>query len=552
VRILPFAAAAGFLLSGQTSDPPVFRSTTRLVQVNVVVHGKKNAPVADLKPEDFQVFEKGKPQKIAFFSVVRANKLTQPATKLPQNVFSNRFGDRKDVPQSVTVILLDTLNTSWADQGYARKQVLKFLSQIEPRDRVALYTLGRGLRILHDYTTDSTALVERLKKVSGETLPELEYSKGPNTRMDPMDELLPAEMLEVEQRFADFIAGTRTLNTLRALEVIAEHLAAVPGRKSLVWVSGGFPLSIGFDDFDDFVEEINARSRSKMVARDKQTYFDEVESTIRALNHANVAVYPVDARGLMVDPMFSATVAGTPRARTLPWSPPHLDTMDVLADRTGGKAYYNRNDIDRAVREVFEDGEVTYTLGYYPSEPKLDGSFRDIKVKVTRPGIEVRHRKGYFSFQDLKAEDERAVKADLKNAVWSPLDATAVALNARVDLDRDKNVYRIAAQVAPGTVTLQQNADRWTGRIHFVFVQKGQDGRQLQAGVAHTLDLNLTKETYTTALMRGLIFIKILPVIPGATSLRIVARDAPSGLAGSVTVPLGKVVALSTAAPASK
>jgi hypothetical protein len=223
--------------------------------------------------------------------------------------------------------------------------------------------------------------------------------------------------------------------------------------------------------------------------------------------------------------------------------------MDVLADRTGGKAYYNRNDIDRAVREVFEDGQVTYTLGYYPSEPKLDGSFRDIKVKVNRPGIEVRHRKGYFSFEDLKVEDARAIKADLKNAVWSPLDATAVALNARVDLDRERNVYRIVAQVDPHTVTLLQKGDRWAGRIDFVFVQKGKDGRQLQGAVAHTLELSLTKETYLEGLKRGLMFHKSMPAIEGATSLRIVARDALSGLAGSITVALGKVVAVSAAAP---
>ncbi len=128
---LGFSFAAIYAQTPQPSQPPVvFKSTTRLVQVNVVVHDHKGEPISDLKKEDFTVSEKGKPQQIAFFSMESSDKLASPPAKLPPNIFSNRLQERTGVPASVTVLLLDSLNTKWEDQTYARKQVVKFLEQV--------------------------------------------------------------------------------------------------------------------------------------------------------------------------------------------------------------------------------------------------------------------------------------------------------------------------------------------------------------------------------------------------------------------------------------
>ena len=149
---------------------------------------------------------------------------------------------------------------------------------------------------------------------------------------------------------------------------------------------------------------------------------------------------------------------------------PHLDTMKELADRTGGRAFYNTNDIKNAVRQAIDDSKVTYTIGYYPEDATQDGKFRQIQVKVDRAGTNVRYRKGYFAMRPASL-DENNRKAEMRSAVWSPLDSAALPLNARVDIVQTPkpDTINIFAQVDPSTVNLEQKDDRWVGRLDFVF-----------------------------------------------------------------------------------
>ena len=189
------AIAVAALPAGAQSPPPaqsapapttqrsVFRVATRLVQVNVVVHDQHGAPVTDLKKEDFTVLERGKPQSISFFAMESADKLSRPAASLPPHIFSNVFAERAGVPTSITVVLLDLLNTSWVDQQYARRGLMTFLRQVQPQDRIGIYALGaHSLTLLHDYTTDASSLVARLKADDGELPSVLDRVRQPRPR----------------------------------------------------------------------------------------------------------------------------------------------------------------------------------------------------------------------------------------------------------------------------------------------------------------------------------------------------------------------------------
>jgi hypothetical protein len=331
---------------------------------------------------------------------------------------------------------------------------------------------------------------------------------------------------------ADFFMTQRVLNTLKSLEVIANHLANVPGRKNLIWVSGGFPLTIGFDEIPKIDSPI----------REHRMFTQEMDHAIRAVNNANIAIYPVDARGLVVPPQFSAAASGPPiTAPRLKPLVPYLDTMAELADRTGGRASYNNNDLKNAIRRAMDDSKVTYTLGYYPLSSDPDGKFRDIKVKVNRPGANVRSRKGYFAMRDAP-QDEKTRKAEIIGAVWSPLDATAVSVNARVDfVDKPQpNSMSVFTQIDPMSLSLTKKESRWVGSIDVFFVQKDEQGHQFN-GVSDTITLNLTDATYKEALQKGFIYRKIFPKAPKATNLRIVVRDTPSGSVGSLTIPFKSI-----------
>jgi VWFA-related protein len=533
-------AAAGQTAPKPATQIPVFRAATRLVQVSVVVHDGHGQPVADLKKDEFTLTERGKPQAISFFSVASAASPASALPSLPPHVFSNGLRQQAGVPPSVTIVLLDLLNTSWTDQVYARKALVRFLEQIQPQDRLAILTLGGGrLTVLHDYTTDAASLVAKVAKFKAQLLPELEASAVNPDSQQALADLGLDSFADAEQRVADFYTTGRVVNTLQALQAIAEHLTSLPGRKNLIWLSGGFPLTIGFDEMPAIGS-----------TRDQRTFTAEMDAAIRALNDSGVAVYPVDARGLMTLPGFDASSRGTMGARARGPAPgarlgpivANQETMRELADRTGGRAAYNTNDLARAIRRAVDDSLVTYTLGYYSSDEAQDGKFRDIKIKVNRPHVDVRYRKGYFALKPSDTGAQRR-KEEMRAAVWSPLDATAVGVNARVDfLEKPQpNTVNVIVQIDPATVRFTKDGDRWKADLDIVYVQKDEQGATRGDGVAETINLALTQETYTRMAAQGLIHQRSFPRQAGAVNLRIVVRDVAAGATGSLTIPFNKV-----------
>jgi VWFA-related protein len=170
--LLPIA----LLLAAQT---PVIRVDTRLVELNIVVLDQNNRPVEGLTKADFTIFDRNKEQKIALFSVSSVHKPFQkPAAPLPPGIYTNRpEQQRVESPTTVTVVLLDSVNTHIEDQAYAKEQFVRFLSQIHPEDRVAVYALGNRLQILQDFTGDSKALLNSVARYRGQALQYIDDSE---------------------------------------------------------------------------------------------------------------------------------------------------------------------------------------------------------------------------------------------------------------------------------------------------------------------------------------------------------------------------------------
>ena len=552
LRAAPLFAQAQAPQPATAQVPAIIRSTTRLVQLNVIVHNKKGDPVQGLKKEDFTILDQGQEQQVATFS---ANAAEPPdassAAILPPNVFSNRFDQGGQAPGSVTVILFDALNTEFLDQAYARQQVIKFLRQLKPEDHVAIYLLTTQLSILNEFTQDSSSLLHAIRQFAG-------YSSGPlsasnteplNPRIPEADRSAPdafnsqlnAFLDGASGRFSDFANINRAETTMSALEGIANHVAYVPGRKSLVWVSGSFPISIGYDA-DSLLQ----------IGREHRSFGEALEHAARALNQANMAIYPVDARGLMAPALYSASNARgfSPGVSARPpgLSPDqgNFDTMIMLADRTGGKAFYNTNDIEGAVQRALADGQFTYTLGFYPSHGKWDGRFHELKVRVKEKGLTLRHRKGYFAAPDPPGEASES-QAALDAAVWSPIEWTN--LNLLVTLKAFQPSSRtIELQVAMDTreLLLESKDGRWSGKVYVLLSQLGAGNKRI-SGEKETVELNLKQDTYEKLLKIGTKFSGRLTLAPDIENLRVVAQDASSGSIGTLTIPIKKILLASSA-----
>jgi VWFA-related protein len=546
-------------LCGQTQNPPpsapnppVIRSVTRLVQINVVVRDKKGEPVEDLKQEDFSILDQGQPQQVALFSTQTATPRDHvQLAALPPHVFSNRLDQGGQPPGSVTVILFDALNTSILDQAYARQQVIKFLKQLQPEDHVAIYVLTTQIKVLNEFTHDATSLLQAIERFSGSYSPQLEAANpepiadstaftttliGQNPLQNAMESTIASQLKEfldgASGRISDFANINRAETTLDAIEAIANHVAPIPGRKSLVWVSGSFPVNIGYDE--DTIMQAN---------REHRNFGEDIDRAARALNHANMAIYPVDARGLMAPQLYNAgnSTRYNPRApaqlRGLTSDQKEFDTMILLADRTGGKAFYNTNDIEGAVRRALDDGQFTYTLGFYPTHGKWDGKFHQLKVQVKEKGLTLRYRKGYFAKAD-PADGSPESKTLLEDAVRSPVEWTNLELQAAVGAFEPSS-RNLALQVGLNTRELgfEQKEGRWKDKIYVIFAQLGKGNKPL-GSEQQTFDLNLKPETYERFLQIGTKFSGKLALVPEIEALRIVAEDASSSATGTLTIPL--------------
>jgi VWFA-related protein len=532
--------------------PAVIRSTTRLVQLNVIVHNKKGDPVQGLKKEDFTVLDEGQEQHLATFSANGAGPPDPSSTAtLPPNVFSNRFDQSGQAPGNVTVILFDALNTEFLDQAYARQQVVKFLHQLKPQDHVAIYLLTTQLTALNEFTEDSSSLLRAIEQFRGYTSAPLNASNseslnpGVPVASGPAPDVLTSRVNAfldgASGRFSDFANINRAESTISAIESIANHVAFVPGRKNLIWVSGSFPISIGY----------NADSLLQ-VGREHRSFGDALEHAARALNQANMAIYPVDARGLMAPALYSASNARgfNPRlsARPSGLGPDqgNFDTMIVLADRTGGKAFYNTNDIEGAVQHALADGQFTYTLGFYPTHGRWDGKFHELKVHAKEKGLTLRYRKGYFASADPPNGPVES-QAALEAAVLSPVEWTNLHLQVTLKAF-EASSRTIELQVALDTheLLLESKEGRWDGKVYVLFSQLG-PGNKIIGSEKETFDLNLKPDTYEKYLKIGTKFTGPLTLSPDVVSLRVIAQDASSGSIGTLTIPIKKYLLASSA-----
>jgi VWFA-related protein len=573
---LPLFAAAQ-----QASQLPV-RSATRLVQISVIASNKKGEPVEDLTPGDFAVLDNGQPAKIQVFEKQTDELPANSPPALPPDIYTNQVRRTSSAPANVTMLLLDGLNTEVTDQASARQQTIKFLQQIQRGDRLAIYTLGRELRVLQNFTSDSSKLVEALGKYSGQTTADLEGSTPTDIQIG--DANMDALLQEAFQREANIYIQERVQITVNALIDIANYASALPGRKNLLWIAGSFPFSVGYENLQTLVSLINSPQSETNISGEQLMFAEEIEKAARALTDANIAVYPVDARGLLGLNMNTtkgsnktpgygamntapesgmgggggghhgggaafpgARVPRMPRQNSQNPANPMFDpdnttfeTLNALAEGTGGKAFYNTNDISGSLKRAMGDSRVTYEIGYYPSGVKWDGSFHNVTVKVQKPDVEVRARKGYFAIPE-PAPNAEALHDLIAGALVSPLDSTALDLGVRITATaRDKQTAVTAMIIFnPRSIQFDFKDGHFDGAANLVLAQLDGNNQVLDAA-QRSFPLSFAAGEYEQFLKRPVQLTQEVDILPNAARLRVLVCDGMSGKVGTVTIPLAK------------
>ena len=551
-------------------DQGVIQTETHVVMVNVVVKNKHGKPVDDLRREDFQLLDNNNEQKIALFALEADSETATAAANTPGRMtFTNRPGPSG---AAVTVFLFDELNTGLTDQELAKKDFLHYLHGLPSDSRVAVFVLGGSLVLLHDFSQDMASLVAAIEKHSNRINPEVAADTaapgssnsltGDPTTTAQWDSFIKAS----NQPYIDYSETVRATSTAAALETIAGHVQGIPGRKTLIWISGGFPIQLGLHSSGGNPPQSNPNPRQSSAAHGRgdrgngagaggngggktggsnpsssststastpqlpysgQSFESDVERAIRALNEADVAVYPVDARGVMVSPAFQADRSSIGKRSKPPrtGSPAdfNYETLDTLAQETGGQSFHHINDLSSAIQEASSDGRVSYSLAFYPPAGSLDGSYHRLEVTVKRPDVKLRYRPGYVAAQDT------AVAPPLAEAIKNPVAFAGIGLG--VHLDPVEGGYKATVTIDPRNITLEPRDGKWTGSLQFLVVV----GKVEQLT---TIPLNLSEVMFHQIQEKGLVLGARVKAPPGTTGFSLGFRDIPSGRVGTLHVAL--------------
>ncbi len=583
----PAVAAAGSADSSFT-----LRINARLVDVSLVALDKKGRPVTNLKPEDLEIFDNGSKVDLRNFSQAPGGaKSPEPAAAAASSAASGEpgFSNRAPVQPSTggaqdhPVILLIDSNLSFDDLSNLREQMGSFLKALHGNERVAIYVMRRGgFQVLQETTTDHALLATTLAKWTPssdsialgqeqearnrqqmESVHNTEDLLSVNGRSTP-DAQSQSQGQDPQLRALGDDPGAKSL---AGLLLVAHHLAAVPGHKSLVWMASDNVLA----DWTNTPLNIDKGSHNIEPAALR---------TQEAMNDAHVTVYPLDVSRLEaggIDASIADRNVGLNRTATAnqmggcgpvtsgragqaAGSDPALDAgVDVstctndlhpgrltaqmeqdlhgiqgvyreIADATGGRTFRRASDIVTELNGVVADGHATYLLSFAPPQA-ADDKYHIISIKVAgRKDVKLRYRTGY-----LYRQGATTIKDRFRELALQPEDSTEIGLNA--NLVSASSGRSVKLEIAATDLALAQRDAFWTDKLDIFLVQSELSGMKAHV-TGQSMVLRLHSGSYQKYLREGIMFNQELEAAPGTNSMRIIVVDENSGRMGSITIPV--------------
>ena len=551
----------------------VLKVKTRLVVVDVIALDHKGVPVTDLEAKDFTLTEEGKEQTIRSFGFQQPSQAPgQPAALVPITLSANRITNmpRFKTSSALNILLIDGINVSNINQKYAREEMVKFLAKLPAGEPLAVYAMGAKLRMLQDFTVDPALLKAAVKKAKDNSLGVRSESSNASDLPPGLTEQMPDAMAQQVLRFGQEQAinqmDERVRLTLEQLGALARNLAGYSGRKNLIWLSEAFPNYI-VPEHTDIGKATTVASAQQSVIHNYQA---QIDFTADALSNAQVAVYPVDAGALVNHDAYSSMSntdsngnylgrsarggtrqgLGSAQASEISRASEAViashSTMSSVADQTGGKAFYNTNNLEKAIRESMDDGSTYYTLGYYPENKNWDGRFRKIAVKINRPGIKLHYRQGFFAVEpsDPVKRDPKILAIEIGSAldINNPI-STALPFQAVVvpPSPQNGNKVQINFGIDPHAIGFELKADGLQHASVDCGVRAYSKSGNALSTQGNTFNAALAPEQYQKVMRMIFPCNQTLELPPGEYLLRLAVRDKNNGLIGtangSTTVP---------------
>ena len=541
------------LVSAQAPAPEVtFKTEVNYVEEDVRVVDRDGNFIRGLKPEDFQVLEDGKPQKVQTFGMVDIPN-TRP--RKPMFLGPDALPVEPDVAVNKQVldgrlylIVLDDYHVAPLRSQNVRNLARRFITEkLGPDDQAAVVVTSGLLRASQDFTQNRRLLLEAVDNFVGQKLPSsaVERNERKSRDMDangqPLDDAGDPINIDPSTRFvADDMASQRMFQTrqaLNSLRSISEWMSAIQGRrKAIIYVSEGvdynlFDIFTGSDPSNFNFENFN------MV----QT---ETWDTVSAASRSNVQIYPVDPRGLTTMAQEDIEIGGlAPGAYGL--GPKQLmqelqtsqQNLRHLAEETGGVAFVGRNDFNAAFDRIVQENSSYYVLGYYSTNEKRDGKLRTITVRVAGyPESQVTYRKRYAAPRGKGPKNTAAGKpldptksltAELVNTMASPLPKTGIQLRltavAKKGVGKTSDV-EVLIDTLGRDLTFTEKNGTFNNKLSLSLGVFDKQGKSVFAE-RPDVDLNLRPESHVRVTQNGVRLLRHLSLPPGRYQLRVAAQD---------------------------
>jgi VWFA-related protein len=557
------AAATLLLVAGRASlvsqepqappDAPTFRVGTRLATIDAVVVDKDGTHVTDLRPEDFEVVERGKRQPVRQALYVHVigpdgRPVPQPLTSAPAapaapggpappRPLAGGGLTSAERASRVVAIVVDDLGLSFESTAYVRKMLTKYVdTQIAPGDLVAIIRTAGGVGTLQQFTTDRRLLHSAIDRVR--------WSLQSRSGVAAFEAVVPQSSASMDSGNSGLVAKLRgdlaASGTLGALEYVLRGIEVLPGRKSVVFVSEGFDMGI-------------------KDAKASRTWTAFTRVMDRA-NRAGVVVYSMDARGLqtvgltaeddpqtakMSMPGGSGTDPGKIRDAVIRPAADRKgqlfdsqDSLVYLAQQTGGFAVLNTNDLVAGMRTVIDDTKGYYLLGFDTSIAASDRwDPNDIRIHVTRPGLTVRARRGLFGPAEKDRARDDAPVDPLVAATLSPFATGAIDVRLTTLFAHDKEAgsyVRSLFFIDPAGLTFVAGAEGLHEADVSILLMAIGDNGQPVGQVKLQVPLRLEDDAYRLLRQRGLLYSARLPIREaGGYQIRAAVQDDRSKAIGS-------------------
>jgi VWFA-related protein len=543
------------------ADTDVVKITTTLIQLDVTVTDKSGKIVTDLKPEDFEVFENDKKQAITNFSFINSVSEKQAAQTSTPNKIEAPVATVQLRPEQVRrtiALVVDDLGLSAESIISVQKALKKFVDeQMQPNDLVAIIRTGSGVGSLQQFTSDKNLLYAAIEKIRWNPIgrggvgtftpiePTLQELIQANTAIPSRAGSSPAGVMDAQVQdekdritaFNELREDLFTVGTLGAINFVVKGMSDLPGRKSIMLFSDGF----SYCTKTDMKKDVSRCTKME----------DALKQLTDVCNRASVTIYTQDARGLSP---AGLTVQDTPAA--LPTS---LQTgvrtrsdelqdkqqgLAFLAQETGGRAVFNNNDLNLGLTQMLEDTKGFYLIGYQPDSDFFDPKthrFNKLTVKVTKDGLNVRYRSGFFGVADadirLATPQTETPLQQILKPLTSPFTANDINLKLNTLFGKDdKNnafIHSFLHIDAKDLVFTDAPDGQKQATFDVLAISFGEDGKIIdQVGQNYTISVKTDK--YQKILEDGFVYNFVFPIKkPGAYQMRVAIRDAASAKVGS-------------------